>query len=175
MRTTNWYVITGAPCSGKSAVIGGLEQLGYRVVHEVARAFIDEELQKGKDIAQIKADILSFERHIIDTKLAIEKSLPDDMLIFFDRGVPDSIAYYILEGLSPDYPTEKSKLTQYKKIFSFNRLKLEKDRVRSEDDKVAARLNRLLTESYQMLGYSVVHVPLLSVEKRINYILNHLY
>ncbi len=174
MRTTNWYVITGAPCSGKSAVIGGLEQLGYRVVHEVARAFIDEELQKGKGIAQIKADILSFERHILDTKFAIEKSLPDDALIFLDRGVPDSIAYYILEGLSPDYPTEKSKLTQYKKIFSLERLKLEKDRVRLEDDKVAARLDRLLTESYQMLGYSVVHVPLLSVEERIDYILNHL-
>jgi predicted ATPase len=174
MRTTNWYVITGAPCSGKSAVIGGLEQRGYRVVHEVARAFIDEELQKGKEIAQIKADILSFERHIIDTKLSIEKSLPDDMLIFFDRGVPDSIAYYILEGLSPDYPTEKSKLTQYKKIFFFERLKFEKDRVRSEDDKIATELDRLLTESYQMLGYSVVHVPLLSVEERIDYILNYL-
>ena len=143
-------------------------------MHEVARAFIDGELQKGKDIAQIKADILSFERHILDTKLSIEKLLPDDGLIFFDRGVPDSIAYYILEGLSPDYHTKKSRLTQYKKIFFFQRLKFEKDRVRSEDDKIAAELDRLLTESYQMLGYSVVHVPLLSVEERIDYILDYL-
>ena len=46
---TNWYVITGAPSSGKSSVIRELENLGYRVVHEVARAYIEEELKKGKN------------------------------------------------------------------------------------------------------------------------------
>jgi predicted ATPase len=38
---TNWYVITGAPCSGKTSVIRELEKRGYRVVHEVARAYIE--------------------------------------------------------------------------------------------------------------------------------------
>ncbi|MBW1726234.1 MAG: AAA family ATPase [Deltaproteobacteria bacterium] len=55
MQRTNWYVTTGAPCSGKTAVISALEQLGYPVVHEVARAYIDEELKKGKSIAKIKS------------------------------------------------------------------------------------------------------------------------
>ena len=54
MQRTNWYVITGAPCSGKTAVICALEQMGCQVVHEVARAYIDKELGKGKSIAQIK-------------------------------------------------------------------------------------------------------------------------
>jgi predicted ATPase len=61
MRYTNWYVITGAPSSGKTSVICDLEKLGYRVVHEVARAYLDEQLQKGKRLKQIKADSLSFE------------------------------------------------------------------------------------------------------------------
>ncbi len=174
MRRTNWYVITGAPCSGKTSVIHGLEQMGHRVVHEAARAYIDEELQKGKNIAQIKSDILFFERHILYKKIEIEKNLPENELIFLDRAVPDSIGYYILEGLAPDDPIEKSRQTLYKKIFMFERLRFEKDKVRSENDRVASRLDRLLEESYQMLGYSVVHVPILSVRERIDFILNRI-
>lgn len=174
MRPTNWYVITGAPCSGKTAVINGLEQLGYQVVHEAARAFIDAEVQKGISIARIKADIFAFERHILDTKIVIEDSLPEDDIIFLDRAVPDSIGYYILEGLDPKDPIAKSKQRQYKKIFFFERLKFEKDNVRSEDDKIAARLDQLIKESYQALGYKVVHVPLMPVNKRIDFILVHL-
>ena len=75
MQQTNWHVITGAPCSGKTAVIRELEQLGYPVVHEVARAYIDERLQNGETIARIKTDILSFERHILYNNIAIERNL----------------------------------------------------------------------------------------------------
>jgi predicted ATPase len=171
MRRTNWYVITGAPCSGKTSVIQGLEKIGHRVVHEVARAYIDEELQKGKNIAQIKSDVLVFERHILYKKIEIEKTLPENELIFFDRAVPDSIGYYILEGLNPDDPIEKSRQTRYKKIFMFERLRFEKDRVRSENDRLASRLDHLLKESYQTLGYQVVHVPILPVTDRIDFIL----
>ena len=174
MRGTNWYVITGAPCSGKTSVLCELEQLGYRVVHEVARAYIDEELQKGKSIAQIKADELSFERYILYKKIEIEKSLSKDATVFLDRAIPDSIGYYILEGLNPDDPIKKSKLAQYKKIFFFERLRFEKDQVRSEDDRIAARLDALLKKSYQMLGYEIIHVPLQSVRDRVDFILKRL-
>jgi predicted ATPase len=34
MQLTKWQVITGAPCSGKSAVILELERLGCPVMHE---------------------------------------------------------------------------------------------------------------------------------------------
>ncbi|MCK4860007.1 MAG: ATP-binding protein [Candidatus Omnitrophica bacterium] len=173
MQRTNWYVITGAPCSGKTAVISALEQLGYPVVHEVARAYIDEELKKGKSIAKIKADVLLFERHILYKKIEIEKSLSKGATVFLDRAVPDSIGYYILEGLSPDEPIKKSKQTRYKKIFFFERLLFEKDAVRSEDDKIAAELDRILKESYQMLGHEIISVPILTVKDRVDFILKH--
>ncbi|MGD2028697.1 MAG: ATP-binding protein [Desulfobacterales bacterium] len=173
MQTTNWYVITGAPCSGKTAVISALEELGYPVVHEVARAHIDEELKKGKSIAQIKSDILRFERHILYKKIEIEKSLCKDTTVFLDRGIPDSIGYYILEGLYPDEPIKKSEQTQYKKIFFFEKLLFEKDAVRSEDEEIATELDRILKESYQMLGYDMIHVPILTVKDRVDFILKH--
>jgi predicted ATPase len=174
MQQTNWHVITGAPCSGKTAVIRELEQLGHQVVHEVARAYIDERLQYGETIAQIKADILSFEHHILYKKITIEQSLPKEETVFLDRAVPDSIGYYILEGLDPYDPIQKSQLWRYKKIFFLDRIPFKKDPVRSEDDKIASRLDRLLEESYRMLGYEIIFVPLMSLSDRVDFILKNI-
>jgi len=69
-------------------------------------------LQHGETIAQIKADILSFERHILYQKIAIEQSLLKEETVFLDRAVPGSIGYYILEGLNPDDLIQKSRLWQ---------------------------------------------------------------
>ena len=173
MEQTNWHVITGAPCSGKTTVICELEQLGHTVVHEVARAYIDERLKTGETIDQIKSDILSFERHILYKKIEIEQSLQKDAIIFLDRAVPDSVGYYILEGLNPDDPIQKSRLLRYKKIFFFDRIPFEKDTVRSEDDEIASRLDGLLKESYRALGYDMIVVPHMTVNERVRFILKH--
>ena len=171
MEETSWHVITGAPCSGKTAVICELERRGYPVVHEVARAYIHEELEKGNTIAQVKANISVFERHILYKKIEIEGSLSKDATIFLDRAIPDSIGYYLLEGLNPDDPIQKSSLWRYKNIFFFERIPFEKDAVRSEDDTIASALDGLLKKGYQMLGYEIISVPLMTVEDRTDFIL----
>ena len=173
-RRTNWYVITGAPCSGKTSVINALERQGFRVVHEVARAYIDAEIKKGKRLQQIKADRYQFENHIFLTKLKIEESLPQNDIIFLDRAVPDSIAYFQLEGLDPAQPTEKSKLVRYKKIFLFEKLAFLEDGVRAEDDLLAERIDNLLEAAYRELNYEIVRVPAISVEERTAFILERL-
>jgi len=173
MQQTNWHVITGSPCSGKTTVIRELEQFGYPVVHEVARTYIDQRLKTGETIDRIKADILSFERHILYKKIEIEQSLLKEETVFLDRAVPDSIGYYILEGLEPDDPIQKSRLWRYKKIFFFDRIPFEKDPVRSEDDKIASRIECLIKESYRMLDYEIVFVPVMTVNERVSFILKH--
>jgi predicted ATPase len=173
-RHTNWYVITGAPCSGKTSVINALEQQGYQVVHEVARAYIDDEMSKGKSLEQIKSDAYRFENHVFISKLKIEASLPTDEIVFLDRAVPDSIAYFQLEGLDPGQPLEKSKAVRYKKIFLFERLAFLEDGVRSEDDLLAEKLDNLLQAAYQALKYDIVRVPATSVEERTAFVLERL-
>lgn len=174
MRITNWYVITGAPCSGKTTLINELERLGYRVLHEAARAYLDAEITKGKSIAQLKADIRAFERRILRDKLAAEDSLPAVETIFMDRAVPDSIAYYKLEGLCPREPICESRKVRYKKIFFCERLELENDIVRVEDDAKVDRLQHLLKESYEMLGYTLLQVPRGPVNDRMRILLEHI-
>ena len=144
------------------------------MVHEVARAYIDNELMKGKTLAEIKADEWAFERHILMEKVRIESRLEKDEIIFFDRGVPDSIAYYKLNGLDAIEPFQKSGEVRYQNVFLFERLRFLTDPVRSEDETTARRLNRLIKESYQSLGYDIIHVPLLSVEERTEFVLERL-
>lgn len=174
MQPTNWYVITGAPCSGKTSVICELEKRGFRVVHEVARAYIDQELVKGKKLKELKADALSFERLILYRKIQIEACLPKNDIIFFDRAVPDSIAYFKLEGLDSEEPLAKSTYHCYKKIFLLERLAFEKNVVRSENETIAIELARRIESSYRMLGYGIVHVPVLPIKDRTEFILERM-
>ncbi|MBW1866930.1 MAG: ATP-binding protein [Deltaproteobacteria bacterium] len=174
MRHTNWYVITGAPCSGKTSVICELERRGFQVVHEVARACIDRDLKNGKTPASIKADVPAFERRILHEKIRLESLLPDREIIFLDRAVPDSIAYYKLKGLPSGDVIKKSSAIRYKKIFFFERLRLKKDAVRTENTDQVARIARELESSYRRLGYALLRVPILPVRERADFILKQL-
>jgi predicted ATPase len=174
VRQTNWHIITGAPCSGKTSVINEIEKRGIRVVHEVARAYIDRELAQGLRLEQIKADMLQFERHILHTKIRIEDSLAESEPVFFDRGVPDSIAYFILEGLDPAEPLKYSRRNRYRRVFFFERFDFLKDKVRSEDDMIAGKLNDLLLEAYAKIGYDIVMVPVIPVKDRTELVLENI-
>lgn len=174
MQQTNWIVITGAPCSGKTSVICALEKKGYSVVHEVARALIDKALQQGLSLAEIKSDESAFEYRILEEKEKIEAGLSPTALIFLDRAIPDSLAYFIHAGLDPDLPLKKSRLYHYKKIFLFERFRFKRDKVRIEDEIIAEKLDRLLWESYQLLKYDVIRVPVLPVAERTEYILSRI-
>lgn len=170
---TNWYVITGAPCSGKSAVIQMLAQRGFEVVHETARAFIDSQLACGYTLEKIKSDILSFERHILIEKVRIEKRLPRQQIHFLDRAVPDSVAYYQIEGLDGTEPLSYSRHVRYKGVFLFERLAFETDAVRTEDSELAERIELLLEKCYQQLGYTINRVPVMPIERRVEWVLQH--
>jgi predicted ATPase len=171
---TRWQVITGAPCSGKTTLIEALADRGHRVVPETARAYIDRCLAQGMTLSQIKADPLRFEQKILLDKVALESSLPKDQLIFMDRAIPDSVAYYRFEGLDPAEPLRYSRAVRYETVFLLDRLEFEPDAVRSEDADDAARLEALLAECYGRLGYAVVSVPVMKIDERIGFISRHL-
>jgi predicted ATPase len=174
VRLTCWTVITGAPCSGKTSVIADLARRGFGVVPEAARAHIDTELRKGRPLLAIKSDPRRIESLIFKAKLRIEARLPADEPLFLDRALPDSIAYYLLEGLDPAEPRRQSLRTRYRRVFLFERLDFVKDPVRSEDSRTAARIERLIAAAYRELGYAIVRVPVLPIPARTEFILARL-
>ena len=174
MSETSWYVVTGAPSSGKTALVQELEKLGYRVIHEVARGYIEREMEQGRTLEEIRADKRSFEKWILHAKIAIEAELPKNHLIIFDRAIPDSIAYFDVAGLDAKEAIEKSPRNRYKGVFLLDRLPYEVDHVRVEDDEVAVRLDRSLEQSYRMLGYEVTRIGVMHIGKRVKVIVDQI-
>ena len=170
---TNWHVITGAPCSGKTSVIDQLRHSGCRVGSEVARAYIDDQLRQGASLVSIKANPLEFEREILMQKVAFENTLPHQDDIYLDRSVADSIAYYQFEGLDPREPIRLSQRAHYRTVFLFDQLPFEKDTVRVENHRLASRIEALLERCYSDLGYGVIRVPVMPVEQRTAFVIQH--
>lgn len=174
-KINNWYVITGAPSSGKTTVIKLLEEKGYGVVYEAARIYIDREMEKGKTLSEIRENEILFQEQVLKMKVECEKKLPKEKIIFFDRGIPDSDAYYKAHGTGEDdFLKESMGKCAYKKAFLFEMVGYEKDYARNENKEQQSRIQNLLKGSYERLGIPVVMVPKMPPDQRLNYVLNNL-
>lgn len=171
---TNWYVITGGPSSGKTKVIEYLAFLGYTTVPEVARVSIDADLSRNKTIKEIRSDEVKFQKKIFQMKLEVEKRTSPVQIIFFERGIPDSIAYYRLYKEDPTPVIKASQKRKYRKVFLLEQLPFNKDYARVESKKMARNLSQLLYDAYSELGYDVVRVPAKPIKERVKFILGKL-
>ena len=163
--------MTGSPSSGKTTLVSRLEELGYRVVHEIARSYIEAQMRQGRTLEEVRADKRSFETYILNAKVALEATLPKDQVIVFDRAVPDSIAYFEAAGLDKTEAVEKSPRNQYRKIFLLDRLPYKTDHARIEDKQTSKKLDKSLEQGYRMLGYDVVRIGVMSVQERLKIVL----
>ena len=168
---TEWYVVTGAPASGKTTVLDALAAKGIEIIPEVARIYIDDLLDQGKTLDDIRGNEVEFHLEIVKRKLDLELNLPKDKTLFFDRALPDCLAYHRLNRLDPEDIREQCTLYQYKKVFVLDRLDYQIDHVRTEDEDMACYLDEHLERDYREHGYHVVRVPVMSVEERVEFIL----
>lgn len=178
MKNNNWYVVTGGPCSGKTTTLELIEKMGYRVEYERSRFLIDEEIKKGKSLKEIRGDEYQFQKKVLEMKLELEDKLPKDKLIFIERGIPDSTAYYDkLCGIKSEndvFLDKALKNCNYKKVFLFEILDYKQDYARTENFEEALALEKALEKSYQDLDIEVVRVPKMSIQERVNFLLNNL-
>ena len=169
------YIITGAPGTGKTAIINALMQKGYSCKKEISREIIAEQLSIGGDILPWKNQI-SFENHIANLRKEQYLNSSENKNYFFDRSSIDCIAY--LKANKLGVTTE---ITQIIKQCIFNKQVFItpfweeiyiNDGERMEDIKTAINIESSLIETYRSLGYTLVKVPKLSVSKRVNFILS---
>ncbi len=172
---TNWYIITGGPSTGKSKTIDHLAFLGYLIRPEVARILIDDELSKGRTIEEIRHDDKKFEHQILKIKIETETIAPKKDLIFWERGMPDSIVYLKKYKCDFDLAVKLSKDRRYKGIFILDLLpSYEKDYARTENRQKAKEIHEALYDCYTELGYNVIRVPVLSISERVQFILKNI-
>ena len=189
LRQTNWWIITGGPSTGKSAVIKNLDERGYKVMPEAARVNIDSKLDKGRTIEQIRADEVEFQIDILRMKEKIEDETPEDELIFWDRGLAgDSMAYLSLarrpEGTRVniyDSETLISAKRRYQGVFLLDKLpSYEQDYARVEDNVKGAQIHRRIGFVYETIGYEPIRVSVfpgneaVSINNRVQFIIDHI-
>ncbi len=171
----NWYVITGAPSSGKTTTVNALKERGFETTIEHARHYIDTQRIEGKTTEEIRHNQAEFQKKILDMQIKQEQSLPQEQVVFLDRAVPDALAYCRFLHIEPDpLLLEALKKSSYKKVFILDPLPLVADYARTEDAAAQKELHALLTDVYESLPAPVVHVPVLPIDERVDFILHNL-
>ncbi len=170
-----WYVLTGGPCAGKTTLLAELEKRGYKTVPEAARTYIDQERAKGRTLEEIRSDEGAFQHALIPMKVSAEQNASKDEVIFFDRGMHDSLVYFSYAGVS-HHPELDEALTHlhYRKVFILDMLPYEKDDARTENYDTASQIHLDLKTAYQNAGMEVVEVPVMPVSARADFVLSHL-
>lgn len=171
---TNWHVITGAPCSGKTTLIGELADKGVRTVPESGRAYVERELAKGRTADEILGNGAVLQRGILGLQLRSERRLPANEVAFLDGGSPSCLTYFRVMGLNPNAILAECFHHRYASVFVLDRFPFQQDGVRFEDDATAGLIDEWLSRDYSALGYRVVRVPVLPVKDRLTLILETL-
>ena len=178
-------VITGGPSTGKTSVIHHLEKLGFTCLHEVIRLMTlekkEEEIEtvfKTNPIVSV-SDPKEFNQRILDARIEQYTSVANTVEenIFFDRGIPDVLAY--MDCFDQTYDTafgEACKNHTYDAVFilpPWKEIHIS-DNERFESYEESILVHECLFNCYTRFGYVVQVVPQMSVGKRVTYILDHL-
>lgn len=174
MLSNNWYVITGGPSTGKTTLLAELEKLGHKTIPEAARSVIDQAIDKGISVEELRSDEQRFQADVIRLKEKIEASLDKSLLTFFDRGMQDSLAYIRHYGFSiEDWVMAMMDKASYRKVFLLEPLPVfQRDYARTEDHDFAKSLNKLLYVVYSEFNMEPVNIPAGSLEDRVRMILD---
>lgn len=179
MKTNHnsFYVITGGPGVGKTTLVEALNTYGFQTVEEDARRIIKNQIEtKGKG--------LPWENKLLYAQLmfeAAEKSYTgistqnNPGTVFFDRGILDTVCYMKTEKIPvPKNITEQiNQCTYNRKVFILPPWKeiYETDRERKQNWDEAEQTFYNMKEVYIDYGYTVVEVPKITTEERLQFIL----
>lgn len=167
-------MIAGGPSTGKTAVVKGIENEGFKCFHEISREITLQAREEGIEQLFLTDPIL-FSKRILEGRLQQFKAsefLPD-ALVFFDRGLPDVVAY--LDCFGTPYPEEFSKIC---KAYTYDTIFLlppwreihTADNERYENFEEALRIHEYLLNAYKSFGYTVIEVPKLPIAERVDFI-----
>jgi predicted ATPase len=144
---------------------------------EIASELIKEQLEiGGKLIPWI--DRYAFEKELLKRRIDAYLSTSQDRICFFDRGIPEAIAFFRSE--EKDIPViflEASQDYRYSdKVFLLPPWEeiYHTTHTRPQSFEESARLSSLLEELYLELGYDLIIVPKDTIENRVKFIIKHI-
>ena len=172
-------VIAGASSTGKTSLINELMKRGYACKEETSRKMIREGKKKGIGHFFLTHPI-SFSEQLLTQRIFDFKNAEEsnEGVIFFDRGLPEVVGYleYIGETLPNEF-VQKCKMHQYNNPIFVTPVWKEIHRTddeRYESYEEAKKIDRFLRKAYLDFNYTLIDIPLTSVEERVQFILETL-
>lgn len=168
------FVIIGGPGFGKTALVRALEKMGYYCqFDDISRELIGK---LSKRSAGVDTSGYEFNMAILEKRVEQFEKAPENRVCFFDRGVPDSIAYmdsppeeFIEMARKYRYQSLVFVTPPWKDIFKSKRA----DRGRAEGSfEEALRLHDLILKVYGNLGYKLVELPKADVKERVKFVID---
>jgi predicted ATPase len=163
------HVLTGAPGTGKSAILAGLAAAGTSVIDEPAREILREQRQAGASgIVERRpgtfVDLLL--QRSIEKYLAARRS---GMNVIFDRGIPDCFAYAVQLGVDPEPSLIASREHRYDRaVFILapweHIYAVDEERTMSFEETLG--FHDAIVHAYEGVGYELAEVPQGSIEDR---------
>ncbi len=179
---TNKVVITGAPGTGKTSIINGLENEGFHCFHEIIRDMTSKAKKEGASDNFVSNplvfvdDALQFNKDLLSGRTQhFKKAMDMDVPVsFFDRGIPDVLAY--MDFFEQEYDNEfivPCKENRYDAIFIAPPWKeiYISDNERLETFEEAEKIHDALINTYIRFGYNPILVPKNTVSERIAFVL----
>jgi len=156
--TLKKVVITGAPGTGKTEIIKGLEAKGLQCFHEVIRTMTAKAKSEGTSKKQV-SNPLAF----VDNPYKFNQHLLQERLHQFNES--EKLAFIAV--CNENHYEHVFILPPWKEIYV-------SDNERLETFLEAEQLHENLMESYLEFGYSPILVPKTTIGARISFILNKL-
>jgi predicted ATPase len=177
-NSDRFYVITGGPGSGKTAIIDVLRSRGYPCSVEAGRGIIADQVAIDGPALPWRGPVLFSELMLSWEMRSYHDAKQTSGPVFFDRGVPDVLGYLRLMNIPPPEHM-RSAATK----FRYNRTVFiappwpeifRQDRERKQDFDEAVRTFEALVATYNELDYTLVEIPRLPIEDRVLFLLDRL-
>ncbi len=175
MIKNNCYILTGAPGTGKSSLLNELSNT-CQVVEEPARRIIAEQ-RSMNGTALWEKDRDGFINLLLEYSLLNFQRNAGTNITFFDRGIPDCIAYAHSGNVETQSLYVVANQFRYNpKIFLLLPWKdiYQNDSERTMSYEATLSFHDYIVSAYTDLGYELVRVPKLDVRARSNFILNEI-
>jgi predicted ATPase len=174
----NLFVVSGGPGSGKTTLLHELAKSGLNHAPEVAREIIQEQVQSG-------GTALPWGDRQAYTHLMLQRSIESFLAhspalrpTFSDRGIPDTLCYAQLIGLTDTRFIERAcaryryaplvfLAPPWKEIY-------ETDAERKQDFAEAVQTYLQMVAVYHACGYDAVELPRVTPRERSRFVLQHL-
>jgi len=178
-------VITGGPGTGKTSIVQKLEASGFFCFHEIIRSMTLEAKKEGNPEHFISnplafvSDPMLFNQKILRGRVQQfnRASEMSQSMVFFDRGIPDVLAYMNYFDQKYEAYFEKTCLDhQYDEVLLLPPWEdiYVSDNERLESFEEASDIHEHLKEVYQSFGYNPISIPKGTVKERTSYILKKL-